>query len=256
MMPPSQRKMRPMSKISGKTALVTGANRGIGRAFVKGLLEAGASKIYATARRPEALADLVEQGQGKVVPLALDVTNPDQIVEAAKNRDVSLLINNAGIAKFTGLIAADSAEPARDEMEVNYFGLLNMVRAFAPVLAANGGGAVINLSSIAGQVNFPVLGSYSASKAAVHSLTQGIRAELAAQGTQVLGVYPGPVDTDMAESFPMEKTSPDQVVKTIFEALEAGENSVYPDPVSTEMHGGLLADPIAVERQAGEMLPQ
>lgn len=244
-----------MSKIIGKAALVTGANRGMGRAFVAGLLKAGAAKVYATARNPEMLDDLVKEGGGKVVALALDVTRPEMIAEAARNADVALLVNNAGIAAFEGLISAGSSDPAREEMETNYFGLLNMVRAFAPVLAKNDGGAIVNLSSIAGQVNFPALGSYSASKAAVHSLTQGIRAELAGQGTQVLGVYPGPVDTDMAATIPMDKTSPAVVVQQVLEALEAGEESVYPDPTSQELHGGLLADPIAVERQVGQMLP-
>ena len=244
-----------MSKIIGKAALVTGANRGIGRAFVTGLLKAGAAKVYATARNPEALDDVVKEGGGKVVALALDVTRPDMIEEASRNADVALLVNNAGIAASEGLISAETSDPAREEMEINYFGLLNMVRAFAPVLARNGGGAIINLSSIAGHVNFPALGSYSASKAAVHSLTQGVRAELTGQGTQVLGVYPGPVDTDMAANLTMDKTPAGAVVDRILQALEAGEESVYPDPTSQELHAGLLADPLAVERQVGQMLP-
>lgn len=244
-----------MSKIVGKTVLVTGANRGIGRAFVVGLLQAGAAKVYATARNLDTLSDLASEGAGKVVPLQLDVTKLNQVEAAASNADVALVVNNAGIAAFQGLISAGSSDAARQEMEINYFGTLNVARAFAPVLARNGGGAIINLSSIAGQVNFPALGSYSASKAAVHSLTQGIRAELAAQRTQVLGVYPGPVDTDMAKDFPMDKTSPSDVVKSILGALEAGEDSVYPDPASVELHAGLLTDPVAVERQVGQMLP-
>ncbi|MEN8261412.1 MAG: SDR family oxidoreductase [Pseudomonadota bacterium] len=245
-----------MNRIKGISALVTGANRGIGRAFVEELLAAGAAKVYATARNIETLADLVAKGNGRVVPLALDVTKPDMIEAAARTHgDVALLINNAGVAAFEGIIDARSGDPARDEMETNYFGTFNMIRSFAPVLAANGGGAVVNLSSIAAHVNFPVLGSYSASKAAVHSLTQGVRAELAAQGTLVVGVYPGPVDTDMAASFPMEKTPPNAVARTVLEGIEAGEEDIYPDPMSTEMRSGLLGDPKAVEKQAGEMLP-
>ncbi len=131
-----------------------------------------------------------------------------------------------------------------------------MTRVFAPVLKNNGGGAIVNLASIASHVNFPVLGSYSASKAAVHSLTQGTRAELAAQGTLVIGVYPGPVDTEMAANFPMDKTPPDIVAKNILAAVEAGEEDVYPDPASQELHSGLASDPKAVEKQVGEMLPQ
>jgi NAD(P)-dependent dehydrogenase (short-subunit alcohol dehydrogenase family) len=245
-----------MSRLEGAVAIVTGANRGIGKAFVEELLEAGAEKIYAGARNPQTLTELVAKSGGRVVPVELDVTKPDQIRRAADaHDDVTLVINNAGIAAFEGLISANDDTPARDEMETNYFGTLSMVRAFAPALARNGGGAIVNLSSIAAHVNFPVVGSYSAAKAAVHSLTQGIRAELAAQGTLVVGVYPGPVDTAMAESFPMEKTPPSTVAKTVLGAVESGDEDVYPDAVSLEMHAGLASNPKAVEKQVGEMLP-
>ena len=245
-----------MSRIEGKSALVTGANRGIGRAFVEELLAAGAAKVYAAARNKDSLADLVEQGGGRVVPVVIDVTKPETIeAVASAHKDVALVINNAGIAKFEGIISAKSSEAAREEMETNYFGTFNVSRALAPVLAANGGGTIVNLSSIAGHVNFPALGSYSASKAAVHSLTQGIRAELAAQGTLVVGVYPGPVDTDMAESLPTDKTAPNEVARSVLDGLEAGEEDIYPDPMSAQLHAGLRGDPKAVEKQTGEMLP-
>lgn len=245
-----------MNSMSGKTVLVTGANRGIGQALVEELLKAGADKIYATARNTENLKDLVASAQGKVVPVKLDIIDADQVQTIAQAyTDVSILINNAGIAAFEGLISADSIDNARSEMETNYFGTLNMIRAFAPVLGENGGGAIVNLSSIGGLVNFPVLGSYSASKAAVHSLTQGVRAELAAQGTLVVGVYPGPVDTDMAANIDLDKTSPNEVAKTILDGIETGVEDIYPDPASTEMHGGLLGDPKAVEKQVSQMLP-
>ncbi|WP_282605122.1 SDR family oxidoreductase [Pelagibius sp. Alg239-R121] len=245
-----------MSRIDGKAALVTGANRGIGRAFVEELLAAGAVKVYAGARNPDSLADLIEKSDGRVVPVALDVTKADTIKAAATaHQDVAILVNNAGVAAFEGLISADNTDPARNEMEINYFGVLNMTRAFAPILAQNDGGAIVNMSSIAGQVNFPMIGSYSASKAAVHSLTQGVRAELAAQGTLVVGVYPGPVDTDMAANLPMDKASPNTVVQIILAAIESGDEDVYPDSAAKEMHTGLLGDPKAVEKQVGEMLP-
>lgn len=180
-----------MSRIEGKVVFVTGANRGIGRAFVEELLAAGAAKVYAAARNKNALKDLTAKGSGRIVPVELDVTKPEMIeTAAAACKDVEVLINNAGIAAFQGLTSASDSAPARTEMETNYFGSLNMIRSFAPTLAANGGGTIVNMSSIAGLVNMPVFASYSASKAAVHSLTQGARAELAGQETLVVGVYP------------------------------------------------------------------
>ncbi len=242
-------------EIKNSVAFVSGANRGIGKAFVEELLKAGVAKIYAAARNPEQLSDLLATDPERIVPVTLDISNPQMVRAAAENSDVTILINNAGIAAFAGFIAAEDSDAARGEMETNYFGTLDMTRAFAPVLAANGGGAIVNLASIASHINFPVLGSYSASKAAVHSMTQGVRAELAAQGTLVIGVYPGPVDTDMAENFPMDKTPPNTVAKIVLEAVEAGEEDVYPDPTSLELHAGLLGDPKAVEKQTGTMLP-
>ena len=246
-----------MSKIQGQVALVTGANRGIGKALVEELLALGAAKIYAAARSPEKLDAVVQAGDGKIVPVKLEVTDEKAVKALGEElQDVSLLVNNAGIARFQGLVAADGIQDARDEMEVNYFAPLNLTRAFAPVLKKNGGGAVINLSSIAGQVNFPALGSYSASKAAVHSLTQGVRAELAAQGTRVSGVYPGPIDTDMAAGLEMDKATANDTARAILTEMDQGVEDIYPDPMSQQMHGGLLSDPKAVEAQTAEMLPE
>lgn len=241
-----------MNLIEGSTALVTGANRGIGKAFVAELLAAGAAKVYATARDTGSLADLQD---ARVETVELDVTRPDTIARAVQiASDVSLLVNNAGISAFERLVGARGADAARQEMEVNFFGVLNMTRAFAPVLAANGGGAVITVSSIAGLVNFPDLGSYSASKAAVHSLIQGTRAELAGQRTQVFGVYPGPVDTDMGAKLDMAKASPREVVRAVFEGMEAGVEDIFPDATSAELHKGLKADAKGLEKHlAGTM---
>ncbi|MBY5988351.1 SDR family oxidoreductase [Roseovarius atlanticus] len=245
-----------MTQIAGRTALVTGANRGIGKAFVEELLAAGAAKVYAAARNPDTLNDLVAKGAGKVVAVAIDVTNPDTIAAAARElTDVDLLINNAGVANFAGIVSAPDAAPARAEMEVNFFGVFDMTRAFAPILKSNGGGIIVNMGSIASFVNFPVLGSYSASKAAVHSLTQSTRAELAAQGTSVHGVYPGPIDTDLATRFPMDKTSPNAAVQAILAGVETGQDDIYPDPTALVMRDNLRADPKAVEKETGAMLP-
>lgn len=241
---------------SNVVAFVTGANRGIGRTFVEELADAGARKIYAAARNPETLQNLTTQFAGRVAPVELDVTKKDQVTAAVQTAaDVNLLINNAGVAGYAGLIAAPDIEAARQEMETNYFGVLNTVRAFAPALEKNGGGTIINIASIASHVNFPFLGSYSASKAAVHSLTQGIRAELAEQGTSVYGVYPGPVDTDMTSNVEMEKTPTNTVVKAVLDAMFRGEQDIYPDDMSKEMHAGLMGNPASIEKQAGEMLP-
>src|SRR4051812_35512549 len=184
-------------KIANSIALVTGANRGIGAAFVAELLKRGASKVYVAARDTTALSSLVASGDKRLVTLPLDVTDPDQVAAAASvANDVSLLINNAGFAAFEGAISATNDEDARREMEVNYFGPLAMTRAFAPVLAKSGG-AVVNMLSMLALVSLPMAATYSASKAAGLSLTRSLRAELGSQGTQVVGVLAVQTDTEM-----------------------------------------------------------
>src|ERR1700674_5534936 len=239
-------------RIAGTTALVTGANRGIGRAIVEALLARGATKVYATARRPEALAEVVAASGGRVVPLKLDVTRPEDVrAAAAAAADVRLLFNNAGVAaKFDGALTDPGwLAAARDEFEVNVLGLLSMTQAFAPILARHGGGALLNVCSVAGLVAVPVLATYSASKAAVHSLTHATRMLLARQGTFVAGVYPGPIDTDMARDIPMEKTSPAAAALAILDGLEAGNEEIFPDQVSQQIGELFLHSPKALERQ-------
>jgi len=242
--------------IKGAVVLVTGANRGIGRAFVEALLERGAAKIYASARDPKGVADLVDQHKGKVVPIKLDITQTADIAAAtAKCQDVSLLINNAGINRQAGFIAATDLAAARAEMETNYFGPLSMCRAFAPVLAANGGGAVVNMLSILARVALPMYGSLSASKAAALSLTQGVRGELAKQGTLVVAVMPGAVDTEMERNFPPPKLPPADAARAALDAVESGLEEVYPGDMATGMSQGLAADPKAVEKDLAKYLP-
>jgi NAD(P)-dependent dehydrogenase (short-subunit alcohol dehydrogenase family) len=243
--------------VQDSVAFVTGANRGIGKAFVEALVQAGVRRIYATARSLETLNEVVEIAPDRIIPIALDVTNPDQVNAAAQTaQDVTLLINNAGVLGSGGLFTPNSVETAQWEMNTNYFGTLSMVRAFAPILKGNGGGAIVNMMSVVSVANAPVFSSYSASKAALHSLTQGIRAELAQQGTQVIGVYPGPVDTAMAEGVPMEKIAPIEVAKQALQAVETGIDDVYPDPVSQSVFSA-IADPLkAVEKQFAGWMPQ
>ena len=247
-------------KIKDSIAFVTGTNRGIGKSYVKALLDHGAKKVYAGMRDVGAFNQIASQWpeklRGKVEPVAIDITHEDQIKSAVAHAgDVDLLINNAGIANFAGLISADNLDAARQEMEVNYFGTLMMNRAFAPVLKKNGGGALVNILSVASLGNFPVLGSYSASKAALHSLTQGIRAELAAQGTQVFGVFPGPIETDMAKDFDMEKSSPDVISEGTLKAIEQDEENIFTDPMAVQFRKDYFADPKALEAQLSTFLP-
>lgn len=243
--------------LNGSVALVTGANRGIGQAFVEALVQAGATRIYATARNVDSLKDVMAIAPERIVPLALDVTNPGQVTVLAQTaQDVNLLINNAGVSGTGGFFATASLETARWEMETNYFAPLNIIRVFAPILKQNGGGTIVNLLSIASIVNVPVFASYSASKAALYSLTQGVRAELAQQGTLVVGVFPGPVDTAMAENVPLDKVPPIQIAQATLLAVEQGIEDVQPDPVSQQVFAGIRQDPKAVEKEFATMLPQ
>ena len=235
--------------VAGAVALVTGANRGIGAAFVQGLLDAGARRVYAAARNRQTLATLAQR-DSRVIPIALDITDDRSVQEAAAQLiDIDLLVNDAGVALGARLIGAADLSAARQEMEVNYFGLLRMCRAFAPILAANGGGTLINVLSILARVASPAAGSYSASKASALSLTQTVRAELQAQGTRVIGVLPGYVDTAMAARVTAPKIQPSDVVRATLGALQTDQDEVYPGEAATQIAALLLRNPKAVERQ-------
>jgi NAD(P)-dependent dehydrogenase (short-subunit alcohol dehydrogenase family) len=240
-------------EIQGTIALVTGANRGIGRALVDALLSRGAAKVYATARRPETLADLIAASGGRVVSLRLDVTVPRDVRDAAEiASDVQILINNAGVLAQFGADLTDERWLAagRTEFKVNVLGTIAMTEAFAPILVRNGGGAILNMSSAAALVALPALASYNASKAAVHSFTQATRAVLQTGGTFVAGVYPGPIDTAMSEAFPVEKTAPLVAANAILDGLEAGEEEIFPDPTGRRIGRQYLAGPKALEQAA------
>jgi NAD(P)-dependent dehydrogenase (short-subunit alcohol dehydrogenase family) len=210
-------------RVEGAVALVTGAGRGLGRAFARELVRRGAATVYGAARDPGAVT---EPG---VSPVALDITDPGRVAQAARQcADVSLLVNNAGAMTRSPLIDAASTDGARLEMETNYFGTLAMCRAFAPVLAANGGGAIVNLLSVTSFFTNPENGSYGASKAAEWSLTNGVRIELAHQGTLVVGVHAGFIDTEMVTELArgLPKLDPLDVVRQVLDAVEAGQVEV------------------------------
>jgi NAD(P)-dependent dehydrogenase (short-subunit alcohol dehydrogenase family) len=239
-------------KIEGAVALVTGANRGIGRALTEALLARGVGKVYATARNPEALRDLRDE---RLVSLRLDVTDADQIGAAADAAaDVEIVFNNAGVAFMGGIADSIVIGQARREMEVNYFGPLQLLQCLAPTLARNGGGAVVNIGSAAGLTNLPFVPTYSASKAALHSLTQAARMLLGAQGTSVFGVYAGPVDTDMSREIAMPKTSPRDVAFAILDGIEAGQEYIFPDAFAADFGRQFESSPKASERQVAAMM--
>jgi NAD(P)-dependent dehydrogenase (short-subunit alcohol dehydrogenase family) len=229
-------KESPSMKINGAAALVTGANRGLGAAIAQALLDSGA-KVYGAARDTETITD------PNVIPVQLDVTNADDIANAARAcGDVSIVVNNAGILRSSASLAPGAIDAARAEMETNFFGPLRMAQAFTPVLRDNGGGALVNVLSVLSFVSMPKGATYSASKAAAWSLTNALRIELRRQGTLVVAVHAGFIDTDMASGVDAEKVSPWSVASQIVAALEAGAEEVLADPTSERVKAALPND--------------
>jgi NAD(P)-dependent dehydrogenase (short-subunit alcohol dehydrogenase family) len=225
-------------QIAGATALVTGANRGIGKAFVDALLERGAAKVYAAVRDVSTVATT----DARVRRVRLDVLDLDRIdTVAAELGDVQIVVNNAGIA-HPGLPTTASVGDARSELEVNYLGLVAMTQAFAPVLARNGGGAFVNLLSVASWVGSPLLSTYAASKAAAWSFSNSARIELKRQGTHVVGVHVGYVDTDLTAGLDVDKVEAPAVAAAALDALEAGQPEAVVDEVSRQVKAGLSDD--------------
>jgi NAD(P)-dependent dehydrogenase (short-subunit alcohol dehydrogenase family) len=228
--------LEPPMNIENAVVLVTGANRGIGLAFARELLARGARKVYATARDP---ATVTLPG---VQALRLDVTQPEEIAAAAQiATDVNVVINNAGIAQPGGFLAHDSETVARRIFETNFFGVLNVSKAFAPVLKANGGGALVNVLSVASWVNGGELAAYSASKSAAWSLTNALRHELAGQKTRVLGLHMAYVDTDLTRGFEVQKSSAEEIVQRALDGLAAGADEVLADALTQQVRQGLTA---------------
>ena len=222
--------------LDGAHALVTGANRGLGAAISQALLESGA-EVYGGAR------DTTTITNRDVVPVRLDVTSAEDIAAAVKTcGDVSILVNNAGIVRNSTSLASNAVEDARAEMETNFFGSMQMSQAFAPVLRENGGGALVNVLSVLSFISMPQGATYSASKAAAWSLTNGLRMELRRQGTLVVAVHAGFIDTDMSADVTAEKISPQSVAEQIIAALHTDAEEVLADPTSQMVKAALSND--------------
>jgi NAD(P)-dependent dehydrogenase (short-subunit alcohol dehydrogenase family) len=226
--------------ITDQTALVTGANRGIGRQFVEELLERGARKVYATARQPELL-----EVPGVEI-LRLDLLDHDSIVEAARAAsDVTLLINNAGIGTSTPLVTGELPE-IRRQMDTHFWGTLDVIREFAPVLGSNGGGAIVTILSALSWFVSPGNGAYAAAKSAEWSMTNGVRLDLAAQGTLVQGVHLGAADTDMMEGYDGPMVDPRDVARASLDGVAAGQIEVLVDDTAAMVKRSLAEDPASV----------
>jgi NAD(P)-dependent dehydrogenase (short-subunit alcohol dehydrogenase family) len=220
--------------VKDSVVLVTGANRGLGREFAKQALKRGAAKVYATARDPSKI------DFAGVVPLRLDVTSPVEVAAvAAQCKDVTLLINNAGVARIGGVVEGDLAPLLREQLETNLFGMLHVSRGFAGILGKNGGGAILNILSILSWVNTPKIGGYGITKAAAWGLTNSLRHELRAQGTQVVSFHAGFIDTDMTRGLDIPKAQPADVVRQAFDAIEAGQEEVMTDGTTRQVRAGL-----------------
>ena len=219
--------------LSSKVVLVTGANRGIGAAIVQEMLKAGVAKIYATARDPNALPAF---GDSRVVPLQLDITSDASVNAAASAaNDVDVLINNAGTLAFGDYISS-SLETIEDDMRTNFFGTLRVLRAFTPQFVARKSGTIANISSVVGLSAVPMMAGYSASKAAVHSITQSLRGTLEKDNVTVIGIYPGPIETELAEPIPYpDKAMPAFAAANIVKCIAEGQTYVFPDPLAQQV---------------------
>ena len=230
--------------LTGSVALVTGANRGLGARLVTELLGAGAAKVYATARTPGAVA----AADPRVRALALDVTDPASVTAAAAAApDVTVLVNNAGVLAFGSALDGDLDSFERD-LRTNYLGSLRVTRSFVPALERNAPAAVVNVLTVIALAPVGSMAGYSASKAAAHSMTQALRAEVRDRGITVLGAYPGGIDTDMLAGVEIEKAAPEAVARRIVAGLAAGETVVFPDDVSAGAGSVYLSDPLKLEQ--------
>ena len=238
--------------IENTVALVTGANRGIGAALVEALLERGASKIYAAARREGDLGTIRSKADRRIVPIHLDVTSAAHLARVAGQAgDLQLLFNNAGVLNVGSVLDAPSTAFSQN-FDVNFYGLLYATRAFAPALTRNTG-AVVNILTLVALASMPSLGVYNASKAAAWSLTQSLRGDFAKRGVKVFSVFPGAVDTDMLKGVEMPKTAPAHVAAEVLTGVEANQEDIFPDPMAKALYAQWTTDHKAIEHQFAAM---
>jgi NAD(P)-dependent dehydrogenase (short-subunit alcohol dehydrogenase family) len=237
--------------IENSVVLVTGAARGIGKALVTEALARGAKKVYAVGRSAGIIQAFA--GNARVVPLVADVANAKQVADlAAKAKDVTVVVSNAGVLDFGDMLSV-SDEAIERNFGTNFYGQLNVARSLSPVMGKNGGGHLVNLLTVVSLASMPGLAAYNASKAAAWSMTQSLRADLAKKNIQVHGVFPGPVDTDMAAAITFEKTSPQDVAIAIFDGVENGDEDIFPDEMAKQVYESWKADHKAVEKQFASM---
>jgi len=240
-------------EIEGKVALVSGANRGIGKAITIELLENGAKKVYACARNVSSLDELKEKYGDRLVPLELDVTKDETIENASKTADdLEILVNNAGVFAFGNFLGGNLLKSLETNLEVNVLGLVKLTNAFMKILKTKDSAAIVSVSSAAALGNMPMGLTYSASKAMVHSIVQGMRAELKDSNVLVAEVFPGPIDTDMTKGFEMEKDTPENVAKNVIKGIKEGTEDIFPDPMSKQVGEVYATSPKSIEKQFSE----
>lgn len=242
--------MEKKISVNGKIAFVSGSNRGIGKAITIELLEQGAAKVYAGARNIASLDELKQKYGARLVPVALNVTD-DQSIEAAAEiaNDVEILINNAGVYAIGNFLGGNLLESLKTNLDVNLWGVVKVTNAFLKAIMKHEAGAIINVSSVVGLANAPATLAYSISKAAIHSLTQGLRGELKETNILVSGVYPGPIATDMTAGYPMAMETPENVAKEILHGMADGVEDIFPDPMSKQIGQAYSISPKTVEQQ-------
>jgi NAD(P)-dependent dehydrogenase (short-subunit alcohol dehydrogenase family)/uncharacterized OB-fold protein len=244
----------PNREVKGKVVLITGSDGGIGQALVAAFLKAGAKRVIAATRK--------KKPSGKAIPkvqhVRIDLTDQKSIVAAAKavGAEVDILVNNAGVTAISGLLDAETSDGARQEIEVNYLGTLNVIRAFAPFMKAKKQGVIVNVLTVLAHVNLPSMGSYCASKAAALSMTQGVRAELMPWGVRVAAIFPSTVDTPASADSPPPKLRPADVAGGVVTMILNGTEDHYPGRFAADLYAGWRDSHKVVERELGQMLPE